>query len=225
MRAAEPGAARLLRRRADARDARAAAWSAFCAFARVTARCTARPSRAPWRARGDDAREATQLVCRPQRARRARHGGRPDAQRSESRVLAWARSRSSELMAVLPFAGLSHLVSTVSGTVRPEITLRTLLEHTLPPGSVTGTPKARVLAAIAALETAPRGVYTGCVGFVDRAGGCSLGGRDSHGRRRRRRGRLLCRRRHRRRQRSRSARPTRPSSRRSCSCERSRPSA
>jgi len=123
--------------------------------------------------RGDDAGEATQLCADPKE--RAEHAMVVDLMRNDlSRVCRVGSVEVDELMAVLPFAGLSHLVSTVKGTVRPEITLRTLLEHTLPPGSVTGTPKARVLCAIAALETAARGVYTGCVGFVDRAGGCSL---------------------------------------------------
>jgi anthranilate/para-aminobenzoate synthase component I len=80
----------------------------------------------------------------------------------------------SALMEVLPFAGLSHLISEVRGRVRPELTLVDVVAETFPPGSVTGTPKHRVLAAIEALEDTPRGLYTGCMGFVDRAGGCSL---------------------------------------------------
>lgn len=122
---------------------------------------------------GDDTGEAAALLADPKE--RAEHAMVVDLMRNDlSRVCTVGSVEVSELMAVLPFAGLSHLVSTVQGTVRPDITLRTLLEHTLPPGSVTGTPKVRVLAAIASLETAARGVYTGCVGFVDRAGGCSL---------------------------------------------------
>src|SRR5262249_8269224 len=35
------------------------------------------------------------------------------------------------------------------------------------PGSVTGAPKLAALAHIARLETAPRGVYCGAVGWVD----------------------------------------------------------
>jgi anthranilate/para-aminobenzoate synthase component I len=79
-----------------------------------------------------------------------------------------------ELMAVLPFAGLSHLVSTVRATAQPQLTLAELVELTFPPGSVTGTPKQRALELIEELEDAPRGVYTGALGFIDRAGGASL---------------------------------------------------
>ncbi len=38
---------------------------------------------------------------------------------------------------------------------------------TFPPGSVTGAPKLAALDHIARLETAPRGVYCGAVGWVD----------------------------------------------------------
>ena len=77
-------------------------------------------------------------------------------------------------MTVLPFAGLSHLISTVRGTALRGLTLTDLVERTFPPGSVTGTPKERALEIIEALEDAPRGLYTGAHGFVDRAGGLSL---------------------------------------------------
>jgi anthranilate/para-aminobenzoate synthase component I len=80
----------------------------------------------------------------------------------------------SALMEVLPFAGLSHLVSTIEGRVRADYGLREVLAETFPPGSVTGAPKHRVVRAIEELESVPRGLYTGCVGFIDRTGGCSL---------------------------------------------------
>ena len=51
--------------------------------------------------------------------------------------------------------------------------MRDIMEATFPPGSVTGAPKIRAMEVIEALEHRPRGVYTGCVGHVDRAGGCT----------------------------------------------------
>ena len=53
-------------------------------------------------------------------------------------------------------------------------TLDDVLSATFPPGSVTGAPKLRAIEIIEALEPVPRGVYTGCVGHVDRAGGLRL---------------------------------------------------
>ncbi|WP_369201427.1 chorismate-binding protein [Streptomyces sp. PU-14G] len=68
-----------------------------------------------------------------------------------------------------PYRGLVHLVSTVRGEL-PQDTKRPwarLLEDTFPPGSITGAPKSSALRLIDALEAAPRGPYTGGVGWVD----------------------------------------------------------
>jgi anthranilate/para-aminobenzoate synthase component I len=122
---------------------------------------------------GDDAGEAAALRSDPKE--RAEHAMVVDLMRNDlSRVCEVGSVQISELMAVLPFAGLSHLVSTIEGRVRAEVSLPELLRETFPPGSVTGAPKQRVLRAIAELEELPRGIYTGCYGFIDRAGGCSL---------------------------------------------------
>lgn len=63
--------------------------------------------------------------------------------------------------------GLVHLVSEVSGRLRPGTTWRDVLAGTFPPGSVSGTPKHTALRAIADLEPVPRGPYCGAVGWVD----------------------------------------------------------
>ncbi len=60
-----------------------------------------------------------------------------------------------------------HLVSDVSGTLRPGTTWRDLLDASFPPGSVSGAPKHTALQAIADLEPVPRGPYCGAVGWVD----------------------------------------------------------
>jgi para-aminobenzoate synthetase component I len=63
--------------------------------------------------------------------------------------------------------GLFHMVSTVEGRLRGDVTLGGLLRATLPPASVTGAPKPRVLQAIEDLEPVRRGVYCGAVGWID----------------------------------------------------------
>ena len=63
--------------------------------------------------------------------------------------------------------GLVHLVSTVSGLLRPGTTWGDVMAATFPPGSVSGAPKSTALQAIADLETAPRGPYCGAIGWVD----------------------------------------------------------
>jgi len=63
--------------------------------------------------------------------------------------------------------GLVHLVSTVRGDLVAGTSWADLLAATFPPGSVTGAPKSSALRIIGELETAPRDVYCGAVGWVD----------------------------------------------------------
>jgi para-aminobenzoate synthetase component I len=63
--------------------------------------------------------------------------------------------------------GLVHLVSTVEAELRPGLGWPELLAATMPAGSVSGAPKAAALRIIGELETEPRGVYCGAVGWVD----------------------------------------------------------
>nr|WP_026875988.1 chorismate-binding protein [Jiangella gansuensis] len=72
-----------------------------------------------------------------------------------------------DLLAVEPHPGLVHLVSTVSGRLRPGAGWPELFAATFPPGSVSGAPKSSALDAIEALEPVPRGPYCGAIGWVD----------------------------------------------------------
>ena len=63
--------------------------------------------------------------------------------------------------------GLVHLVSTVSGRLRPGVGWPAIHVATHPPGSVSGAPKSSALTAIALLEPVPRGPYCGAIGWVD----------------------------------------------------------
>jgi para-aminobenzoate synthetase component I len=71
------------------------------------------------------------------------------------------------LLALEHHPGLVHLVSTVTGRLRPTMGWADAIGATFPPGSVTGAPKLAALEQIAALEPVPRGVYCGAVGWVD----------------------------------------------------------
>lgn len=66
-----------------------------------------------------------------------------------------------------------HLVSTVEGTLRPEVGFGGALRATFPCGSVTGTPKVAAMRLIDELEPVRRGVYCGAMGFLS-AGAMSL---------------------------------------------------
>ena len=74
------------------------------------------------------------------------------------------------LCALETFAHVHHLVSTVEGTLRPGVSPWEAVRACYPGGSITGAPKKRAREIIAELEPAPRGLYTGALGFVDWSG-------------------------------------------------------
>jgi anthranilate synthase component 1 len=59
-----------------------------------------------------------------------------------------------------------HIVSQVTGHLRPELDAFDLLEATFPAGTVSGAPKVRAMQIIHALEAGPRGPYAGAVGYI-----------------------------------------------------------
>ena len=71
------------------------------------------------------------------------------------------------LLSVEQHPGLVHLVSRISGQLPAGCSWVDILAATLPPASVTGTPKSTALQAIADLEPVPRGPYCGAIGWVD----------------------------------------------------------
>ncbi len=72
-----------------------------------------------------------------------------------------------DLLTVEAHPGLVHLVSTVTGRLRPGLGWADAIAATFPPGSVTGAPKIAALTQIERLEPVARGVYCGAVGWVD----------------------------------------------------------
>ena len=90
-----------------------------------------------------------------------------DLERNDlSRVCEPGSVRWPELMVERELAGVTHLVSTVEGTLREEVGLAELLAATFPGGSVTGAPKIAALDLIAALEPVGRGASMGALGVV-----------------------------------------------------------
>lgn len=83
------------------------------------------------------------------------------------RVCSYGSVHVPALCETEPHPGLWHLVSTVAGTLRPEIRTGDLVRAMFPPASVTGCPKPRVLEIIETLEPVRRGVYCGAVGWID----------------------------------------------------------
>lgn len=59
-----------------------------------------------------------------------------------------------------------QMTSTVSARMRTDVDLFELFRALFPCGSVTGAPKKRSMEVIRSLEKRPRGVYTGCIGYI-----------------------------------------------------------
>ncbi|MES2866912.1 MAG: chorismate-binding protein, partial [Actinomycetota bacterium] len=78
------------------------------------------------------------------------------------------------LYAVESFATVHQLVSTVSGQAASGLTARRLWDAAFPAGSMTGAPKLSAMTLLHELEGAPRGVYSGCFGYVGVDGALDL---------------------------------------------------
>jgi para-aminobenzoate synthetase component 1 len=90
-----------------------------------------------------------------------------DLERNDlSRVCEPGSVRWPDLMAERELAGVTHLVTTVEGRLRPGVGLAELLGAVFPGGSVTGAPKISALDHIAALEPVGRGASMGALGRI-----------------------------------------------------------
>ena len=71
------------------------------------------------------------------------------------------------LFKIKRYSTLTQLESTVSGKLRDNISLYNIFKNTMPPGSVTGTPKKKAAEIISQVEKHQRGPYCGAVGYID----------------------------------------------------------
>ena len=73
------------------------------------------------------------------------------------------------LFEIEPYATVFQMTSTVQARPRPGVTFADVLRAMFPCGSITGAPKHHTMELIEALETTPRGLYCGAIGWVDAA--------------------------------------------------------
>ncbi len=88
--------------------------------------------------------------------------GRNDA----GRVAQIGSVRLTDKMIVERYSHVMHIVSNVTGDLRPDLTAIDVLRATFPAGTVSGAPKIRAMEIIDELEPVKRGVYSGAVGYL-----------------------------------------------------------
>ena len=82
------------------------------------------------------------------------------------RVCQFGSVQVPELVRLERYPQVQHLVSTVEGRLRSDVTHFSALASCFPGGSVTGAPKIRAMEIIDELEPVSRGPYTGAVGYL-----------------------------------------------------------
>jgi len=114
---------------------------------------------------GGDAVEIPELVMHPKE--RAEHIMLVDLERNDlGRLCEPGTVEVDELMHVESYSHVHHIVSNVTGTLRPDVTPVGALRAVFPGGTITGCPKFRCMQIIAELEGVGRGAYTGSLGYL-----------------------------------------------------------
>jgi anthranilate synthase component 1 len=138
--------------------------------------------------------EEGRIDVRPIAGTRRRGANAEEDERLEAELLADAKERAEHLMlvdlgrndvgrvaeigsvdvneyAVIErYSHVIHIVSNVTGRLRPGLDWLDLLRATFPAGTLSGAPKVRAMEIIDELENQRRGPYGGCVGYIDYSG-------------------------------------------------------
>lgn len=118
---------------------------------------------------GEDEQLADDLLHDPKE--RAEHVMLVDLARNDlGRVCEFGSVVVDELMVIERYSHVMHIVSGVSGTLRPDVGPVDVLRATFPHGTVSGAPKVRAMEIIDELEPVARGPYAGAVGYLDFSG-------------------------------------------------------
>ena len=84
-----------------------------------------------------------------------------------ARVAVTGSVRVPQLFTVEAYKSVWQMTSTVEARSRPRTSFADILRALLPCGSITGAPKHKTMQLIDALESTPRGIYTGAIGWLD----------------------------------------------------------
>lgn len=83
-----------------------------------------------------------------------------------SKVCVEGSVKVEELFGVYAFPQVHQMISTVTGTLKPQTTFSEIVKATFPMGSMTGAPKKRVMELIHQYEASRRGIFSGSVGYI-----------------------------------------------------------
>jgi anthranilate synthase component 1 len=121
----------------------------------------------------EDRNRARDLLRHPKE--RAEHIMLIDLERNDlGRICQPGSVRVPELMSLETYAHVHHIVSEVTGTLRPDISPVQVIRAVFPGGTITGCPKVRCMEIISELEQTSRGAYTGSLGYINRDGSMDL---------------------------------------------------
>lgn len=89
-----------------------------------------------------------------------------DLERNDlGRVAITGTVKVPELFSIETYPTVYHLVSSVTATLKPDISPVKCVKMAFPGGSITGAPKIRAMQVIDELEPTTRGIYTGSIGY------------------------------------------------------------
>ncbi len=98
---------------------------------------------------------------------RAEHLMLVDLERNDLGRLCVAGSvRVDDLMALEDYSHVMHIISNISGRLRPGVGAGEILRAMFPGGTITGCPKVRCMELLRDLEPVARGFYTGSLGWM-----------------------------------------------------------
>ena len=98
---------------------------------------------------------------------RAEHQMLVDLARNDiGKVVTYGSVKVTKLLALQKYSYVMHLVSEVTGQLKPGTPAIAALKATLPAGTVSGAPKVRAIQRIYEMEPTRRGVYAGAIGYL-----------------------------------------------------------
>lgn len=105
----------------------------------------------------------------------AEHTMLVDLERNDlGRVCEWGSVVVDELLTIERYSHVMHLVSNISGNLRPDCNAVDLIQAMFPGGTITGCPKVRCMSIIEELEPVRRNLFYGSCGYLDWRGNLDM---------------------------------------------------